>query len=537
MITTPLDRRDNLILAPLTMKEKRSRRARKGNALHVLVTKSKKKSFLDEIGDVLMDELYATSHHNGVCVIDHLRSSFEAPPATSSCPSSASCSSTRTLAERVSNSVTSMDSHNSLQVIHSETRTQISFSKSNKGFSITKKEHYTDKANVFSLDDLNVLTDIERLAAHYGQVAHMGILDRSYRFFMNKSRTAGLCFKIETGVTVVVGDPLCDTDMIAELLSEFRTYRRQHHWGIAFMGASESFLRDYAKPNGWTAIRFATERVLNPQTNDVLLEISGKRITTQNRHLLNLNKGGITLGIYAPAIHGTNTQLQADLVAVYDAWRADRNSAVSPQAFITVYDPFALPGLMTYVYTYYADGTINGFAALRRLGSGGYHIDPCVAAPGSAKGISDLLLVAAMAMLHYAGVSYLGFGFEPMYALTREDIVGMPFPFGYLTRQIYRHAFHRLPIGGKKAYHMKFRPDPIQDSGLYLVFPSSIPGPRHLLAMTHMANISLRKMFLADLRRWVSCERLKAKIDVLPTDEKVDSTKPKANLAGHPNAK
>ncbi|KAJ5124546.1 uncharacterized protein N7515_008371 [Penicillium bovifimosum] len=511
------DSNQTIIVTPSTP-EKRMRRARKGN--HLAVSESKTKSLLsNEIGDALMNQLYAAPKRddhddplNTSCVslLDHLQKNIAATSVTS-CASSASYS-TRTAAESASTPGTSVGIGEALDGTHTQVPIDIDFSHTNTECYRTKatKKYGGDKAIVFSLDDFKTMTAIEQLAAQHGRVAHMGILDHSYRFFVNKSRTGALSFKVQNGVAVVGGDPLCSPDAIAELLSEFAAYRRRHRWSIAFMGASRSFLRDYAHPNGWTTIRFATERVLNPQTNDILLERNGKRITTQNRQLLNPRKGGITLGVYAPVVHGTDPQLQSELIAIYDAWRAERNCSTSPQAFITVYDPFALPALMTFIYTRGADGMINGFAALRHLGSGGYHVDPCIAAPGSPKGISDLLLVAAMALLYRAGVSYLGFGFEPLNALVREDVSGMPAPLGRFTCNLYGRAFHRLPIGGKKAYHDKFRPDSAQDSALYLVFPPGIPSPRHLLAMTHMANISWRKIFWADVRGWALTRRSKA---------------------------
>lgn len=462
---------------------------------------------MDEIGDDLIEQLCATTLQNGqigdnhaaaVSISDHLRNNVQGRAASSA---SSSNYSSGTTARSNSTLTTSLDKHFPLQCTASQATTEVEVTDT-KGEVVSSTE-YGDQADVFSLDDFTTMTAIERLAAQYGRVAHMGILDRSYRFFVNQSRTAALSFKIQNNVAVVGGDPLCPPSSISELLAEFTTYRKSHHWGIAFMGASETFLRDHAQPNKWTTIRFATERVLNPQTNEVLLETSGKRIATQNRQLLNKSKAGITLGIYAPAVHGTDHSLQNTLISIYDTWRAHRNDTASPQAFITVYDPFALPSLMTFIYTRDSEGVVNGFAALRRLGSDGYHVDPCIAAPGSSKGISDLLLVAAMALLKRAGVSYLGLGFEPLQALSREDVVGMPAPFRALTRDLYGHAFHRLPIGGKKAYHDKFRPDPKLDRALYLVFPSGIPGPRVLMAMTHMANISLRKVLWADVRTWV----------------------------------
>src|SRR5699024_10171436 len=204
------------------------------------------------------------------------------------------------------------------------------------------------------------------------------------------------------------GDPLCDPGSVPGLLSEFEQYRKKFHWGIAIMGASEAFA-DYAKDNNWTTLQFGRERVLNPLTNDVLLERSGKRIIVQNRQLLDPSKGGITLGLYVPS-HEDDLGLQRELVAIYDAWRLERNRSTSAQPFITVYDPFSLPDRMTYIYTRGPDGVANGFAALRKIGaSRGYHIDACIAAPGGPRGVSDLLVFAAMALLNRAGVSYLSF--------------------------------------------------------------------------------------------------------------------------------
>lgn len=496
----------NVSPAPAPEKKKRQKRGRKANTAGIVGEQPKKTLLLEELGDALIDQLYATTKLDNrldtpkVSIVDHLRSDFTADLIAASCASTRS-SSSRTLTGVESTPPTSLDDReipatSSTPTLASQHRL------SNDSLRTLPVPH--QRGGVFRLDDFSTMAAIQRLTAQYGRVAHMGILDRSYRFFVNTMCTAALSFKVQNGVAIVGGDPLCGNDMVPGLLAEFSTYRRKHRWDIAFMGASESFIRDFAQPRGWTTIRFGTERVLNPQTNEVLLERGGKRIAVQNRQLLHPQKGGVTLGVYAPIVHGTDTQLQSDLVAIYDAWRAERNNSSGPQAFITVYDPFALPDLMTFVYSRGPDGQINGFAALRRLGSGGYHVDPCIAAPNSPKGISDLLIVATMSLLHRAGVSYLGFGFEPCHALSLEDITGMPGPVAALTRDLYGHTFQRLPIHGKKAYHDKFRPDTSQDCGLYLVFPRAVPGPRHMLGMVHMANISLRKILWADIRAWAS---------------------------------
>ncbi|KAL2870346.1 protein ergS [Aspergillus lucknowensis] len=185
-------------------------------------------------------------------------------------------------------------------------------------------------------------------------------------------------------------------------------------------------------------------------------------------------------------------------MAIYKSWCTERKSSRQPQAFTTAYEPFSMPELMLYIYSRGPDNRANGFAALRWIGAkNGYHIDPCVAVPGSPRGISDLLLFSAMALLRRAGVSHLSFGCEPFEQI--GEISGMMKPMKRLTRLCYRFTFQRLPLSGKRAYHEKFRPDDVQDSALFLLFPSGVPDPRQVIALVHTANISVRKLIFGEV--------------------------------------
>ncbi|KAL3441574.1 hypothetical protein BJX65DRAFT_299640 [Aspergillus insuetus] len=339
----------------------------------------------------------------------------------------------------------------------------------------------------------------------------MVILDPSYRTFINKAQTAALSYKVLNGVAVVGGDPLCHPDLYAQLLAEFKGYRSKHNWGISFVGASEGFA-DYARRQHWKTVHFATERVLDPMTNDILFERAGKRMIVQNKQLLDQAKADVTLRVYTPAT-GEDTQLEQKLLGIYNSWCEARNQKSTAQAFITVYHPFDFRNLMTYIYTSAADGTVNGFAALRWMGTThGYHLDPCIAAVSAPKGISDLLVFAAMAFTNRRGYSYLNLGCEPLESL--GEIRGMTPALGRILRSIHNAVFQRLPIRGKRAYHNKFRPDPLQEAKLYLVFSSSGLGlVRQLVAVSHMANISLWKLVKAKAwrtRRETECRSQEA---------------------------
>lgn len=343
---------------------------------------------------------------------------------------------------------------------------------------------------IYDLNDFTALASLQDLISRYGRVSHMGILDKSYTFFITKDRTAALYYKIKSKVAVVGGDPLCPPDLFPHVLTEFEKYRKKWGLGLAFLGAGQTFV-NYARTQKYTTMYFAFERVLNPMTNPILYSNAGKSIARTARNLLDPTKDGLTLEVYTPAL-GKNAVLQQQLVNVYEAWRSARNDSGRPPAYITVYDPFALPELITYIYTRDRTGLPNGFAALRLLGAEqGYHLDPYVATPGAPKGITDLLIYSAMSLLNTAKISHLSLGYEPLNDL--GEIQGMPKAFHNIARKVHKRIFDGLHVAGKEDYHDKFHPDLEQQQNLYLVFPPGLPSLRHMTAVTHVANIKLRK--------------------------------------------
>ncbi|OJJ98092.1 hypothetical protein ASPACDRAFT_62346 [Aspergillus aculeatus ATCC 16872] len=419
------------------------------------------------------------------------------------------------------------------------------------GISKSSSSYCTEQpqpSRIITLNPPCSMATIEHLISRHGQVSHMGVLDPSYSLFVNTTRTALLCFKVCNKVAIVSGDPMCAAEEYGSVLSEFQTWRQRQRLGIAFLGTSERMV-DYAQrqhqhqhqhqppqnendTKSWTILEFGRERVLNPVTNPVLLEQEGKRIVLQNKQLLHPEKGGITLDVYiapTPSSPSTATttedHLQFQLTEIYKTWRHHRNSTgTQTQAFITTPTPFTTPQTQThpqiiYIYTTAPHtGTPNSLAALRYLGTQhGYHLDPCIAIPGSPKGLSDLLVFAAMALLRRLGCNYLSLGVEPYAQLGRVEGFASPL-VEKLTRRAYRYAFARLPIQGKRAYFDKFRPDPTLERGLFLVFvgensghwlrrgrrggegkgkgkgAGGAPAVRQVVGVAHLANIRIRRV-------------------------------------------
>lgn len=351
--------------------------------------------------------------------------------------------------------------------------------------------------NVYTTRDFAAVYAIPRLVERFGQASHMGILDPSYSFYINDAHNAALHYKVRNGIAIVCGDPLCDADQYPGFLDEFRRFRKHKGLGIMFCGATDVFARHCSMQRACVTIRVGRERSINPLNNTILKENRGRRMIKQNKLLLDPNRGSIRVNIYVPA-RRTDPVIQSQLVSLYTAWREKRNRSCPLQAYMTVFDPFALPGLMIYIYTTdtrSSDSRPNGFAALRRLGAKkGYHIDPCIASADAPRGTTDLLIFAAMSMLNHFGVDYLSLGFEPSRKIQRAQISGLNSSRAQMAASFYKWCFDGLHLAGKEAFNDKWRPDVALESESHLIFPEGFHEMRHGLAILHLMHVSVRHL-------------------------------------------
>ena len=336
----------------------------------------------------------------------------------------------------------------------------------------------------YKLDDLTSASTIEALVNDYGRMTHMGVRDHSYHFFLNPSRTGAISYRLCGKVAVISGDPICPVSQYRSLLHEFSRFCKSNGWKYAMNGTSQD-MAAIANELSWSTIAIAKERVINAQTNPVLLGSEGKRIRTQCKQLM---KSGTQVNIYSPP-HQRDMAIERQIAQLYEDWRADRNSTSGPQAYVTVFDVFTLARLMTFLYTTDSTGAITGFAALRKL-KNGYHIDPCIAIPTAPRGTVDLLLMSTMALLKEAGATRLCLGVEPLEEI--GEVTGMSKTLERLTRKSHKMVTAELPLGGKKGFNDRFRPDDDLEEMLYLVYPNN-PSIRQQVAMAHFSNVQLHK--------------------------------------------
>ncbi|KAG6010173.1 hypothetical protein E4U21_007650 [Claviceps maximensis] len=374
----------------------------------------------------------------------------------------------------------------------------------------------------------------------HSRTFHMVLLDPDYRVFVSRQGHGSLIYKVAHRTLVVVGDPMCTHDEMGLVLDDLRRFRRARRLRLAFMGVSDDFAA-YASCQRWATFKFGCERVVNPVTNDVLDKKAGKRMLSQNRQLLDRKRGGLTLGIYAPGMTGIHPPLEKSLHHLYASWcrtkqeggggggdssgnKKNKNGSGSgsgnnTQAFITTYDIFSQRTKTAFLYAMDPDSNLCGMAMLRQLGAqAGFHIDPCIAAADAPRGTTDLLMISAMQVLRRAGISYLSLGVEPCVALAEgdddsssndnnEQNDGNDGNDGSTRRRrrislgarlanaAYRRVTDLQKVSGKKRYNDKFKPDPLLESGLHVVFPRTTLPVQEALAIMKVAHVRPKHMF------------------------------------------
>lgn len=337
--------------------------------------------------------------------------------------------------------------------------------------------------------------EFRRAYCRYGQASHMGVLDPGYKIFTSKRGYGSLIYTVRNRTLVLSGDPLCPPCHFRPLLKELRRFRRANGWSLACIGVTKAFA-DYSQKQGWLALQFGRERVVNPTTNKVLhSKGTGKRMTSQIRQLLDPKRGGITIHIYAPTVERIEPALELELQAIYDDWRKERNCKKrdSLQTYVTVFDLFSRCDMTFFIYARDRQGHVKGFAALRSLGaSKGFHLDPCVASSTAPRGITDLLVVTATKYLSSANVTHLSLGYEPFLKL--RDLPEKDCAKSRLARTAYRQVVDSAQLCGKKQYNDKFHPDEELSTPLYIVLPGGLPLLSQAVAVMHVANIKIRRL-------------------------------------------
>jgi lysyl-tRNA synthetase, class II len=222
--------------------------------------------------------------------------------------------------------------------------------------------------------------------------------DKSYLF--SPSRSAFLAYRVIGGTALVSGDPVGDDNEIDELLAELQSLARARGWRFAVVGASEEHLDRY-RALGLKPVAIGDEAVLRPQE----FSLEGRAIRKVRQSVSRLRKAGYTFHVVAADEVGH--ALEAELDDVSNAWRCGQPE----RGFSMAIDDRHIPGTVL-ALAEGADGKIGGYLHLAPSPArGGWSLSAMRRRPDTPNGLTEFLVVEALAWARETGASELSLNF------------------------------------------------------------------------------------------------------------------------------
>jgi lysyl-tRNA synthetase class 2 len=221
--------------------------------------------------------------------------------------------------------------------------------------------------------------------------------DKSYLF--SPSRRAFLAYRVVAGIALVSGDPVGADAEIDDLLAELRRIVRARGWRFAVVGASGDHLDRY-RALGLKPV-IGDEAVLRPQE----FSLDGRAIRKVRQSVSRLRKAGYSFRVVAA--DAVAPSLGAELEAVSAAWRGGEPE----RGFSMAIDDLHVPGTVL-ALAEDADGRLGGFLHLAPSpAGGGWSLSAMRRRPETPNGLTEFLVVEALAWARETGASELSLNF------------------------------------------------------------------------------------------------------------------------------
>jgi lysyl-tRNA synthetase class 2 len=222
--------------------------------------------------------------------------------------------------------------------------------------------------------------------------------DKSYLF--SPSGRAFLAYRVVAGTALVSGDPVGDEAEIDDLLLELRRIARASGWRYAVVGASEAHLERY-RALGLKPVPIGDEAVLYPHE----FSLEGRAIRKVRQSVTRLGKAGYSFRVVAA--DEVEPALEADLQEVSNAWRGGEPE----RGFSMAIDDLHVPGTVL-ALAEDADGQVGGFLHLAPSpAGGGWSLSAMRRRPDAPNGLTEFLVVEALAWARDTGASELSLNF------------------------------------------------------------------------------------------------------------------------------
>lgn len=310
-----------------------------------------------------------------------------------------------------------------------------------------------------------------------GGAATDALLDPSGKYFTLSDIDGLIGYRIEKGIFIAFGDPVCLPENRSMLVTSFHQYAKDQGFDVIYMTASEEFAK-WAMDNVCKVlIRFGDEFTIDPHNDP--RNHTGTRGSLVRRKTKHATKEGVHIKEY----HTHDERLELSLEEVGKQWLEARRG---PQIHISNVRLFDDRFGKRWFYAQ-KDERIVGTVTINKLEKHqGWLLNHVMFTPDAPHGTPELLVVAVLETLANEGCHYVTFGSSPSSEL--KEIVGLN-PFSASIAKLTFKAINKLfHLDGHKVFWDKFHPE---SQGSFLLFTSTSIGLKEILALKNALNVTV----------------------------------------------
>jgi len=272
------------------------------------------------------------------------------------------------------------------------------------------------------------------------------MLRRDKSFFFSPSGDSFLAYRLVGSSALISGDPVGKESEFATLVADFVARARDNGWRVAVVGADRERLPLYRKQGLGRIIKIGDEAFIRPD----LFSTEGRAIRKVRQSARKVaERDGIHFRMVRVKDADAELRLRIEQISV--TWLAGRRE----RGFSMAMDDLFAPGGLLALAFDRGDEPIAFLHLVPSPAGGGYSLSTQRRLPGGPGGISEFLIVEALAWARQAGVPELSLNFcafrsllnideqgRLRYRLARRTLLGLDSVFQLERLSSFSHKFH-----------------------------------------------------------------------------------------------